>query len=148
MYATASAPVQVACGSEGLWQRLAAAIGLDAADPRFATNSDRVAHRDALTAEIEGVFAGAEAEHWLELLSGAGVPSGKVRTIDDVYAWDQTRSQGLLLDVEHPVLGALQLPGSPLRFDDNDFSGGRSRHQAPPLLGEHDEAIRAELGRS
>ena len=148
MYATASAPVQVACGSEGLWQRFAAAIGLDAADPRFATNSDRVAHRDALTAEIEGVFAGAEAEHWLELLSGAGVPSGKVRSIDDVYAWDQTISQGLLLDVEHPVLGALQLPGSPLRFDDNGFSGGRSTHQPPPMLGEHDDAIRAELGKS
>ncbi|HET6561925.1 MAG TPA: CoA transferase [Marmoricola sp.] len=148
MYATATAPVQVACGSEGLWRSFAAAIGLDAADPRFATNSDRVAHRDALTAEIEGAFAGADAEHWLELLSGAGVPAGKVRTIDDVYAWEQTRSQGLLLDVEHPALGKLQLPGSPLRFDENPFSGGRSTHLAPPLLGEHDEAIRAELRRS
>jgi formyl-CoA transferase len=70
-----------------------------------------------------------------------------VRTIDDVYGWEQTLSQGLLLDVEHPVLGALRLPGSPLRFDDNAYSGGRSAHLAPPMLGEHDESIRAELGR-
>ncbi len=147
MYATATAPVQVACGSEGLWRALAAALGLDAADPRFATNADRVAHRDELTASIEGVLAGAGAEHWLEVLSEAGVPSGKVRTVDDVYAWEQTRSQGLLLDVEHPVLGPLQLPGSPLRFDDNAFSGGRSTHLPPPLLGEHDTSIRTELGR-
>jgi crotonobetainyl-CoA:carnitine CoA-transferase CaiB-like acyl-CoA transferase len=147
MYSTATAPVQVACGSEGLWRSFAEAIGLDVADPRFATNADRVAHRDELTAAIEAVFAGDGAEHWLELLAGAGVPAGKVRTIDDVYAWEQTLSQGLLLDVEHPVLGPLQLPGSPLRFDDNPFSGGRRSHLAPPLLGEHDDSVRAELGK-
>jgi crotonobetainyl-CoA:carnitine CoA-transferase CaiB-like acyl-CoA transferase len=145
MYATATAPVQVACGSEGLWRAFAGAAGLDLADPRFLTNSDRVAHREELTAAIEAVFATAPAEHWLELLAGAGVPAGKVRSIDDVYAWEQTRSQHLLLDVEHPRFGTLQLPGSPLRFDDNDYSGGRRTHLAPPSLGQHNDAIRAEL---
>ena len=43
------------------------------------------------------------------------------------------------------VKGTLELPGSPLRFDDNAFSGGRSRHTAPPSLGQHNESIRAEL---
>jgi crotonobetainyl-CoA:carnitine CoA-transferase CaiB-like acyl-CoA transferase len=143
LFHTATSPVQVACGSETLWRAFATAIGLEAEDPRFATNGDRVGHRDALTAEIEKVFATQPAEHWLSLLAGAGVPSGKVRTIDDVYAWEQTRSQGLLLEVDHPTQGRLELPGSPLRFDDNTWSGGRSTHLAPPTLGQHNESIRA-----
>ncbi len=143
LFHTATSPVQVACGSETLWRSFAATVGLDVDDPRFATNGDRVGHRDELTAAIETVLGAETAEHWLELFDGAGIPSGKVRTLDDVYAWEQTRSQGLLLDVEHSTQGALQLPGSPIRFDDNAFSGGRAEHQAPPTLGQHDATIRA-----
>jgi crotonobetainyl-CoA:carnitine CoA-transferase CaiB-like acyl-CoA transferase len=142
IFATATSPVQVAVGSEGLWQRFAPAIGLDPADPRFAVNRERVAHRDELVAAIEAVFAAEDAEHWLELLLGAGIPVGKVRSIDDVYAWEQTRSQGLLLEVDHPAYGHLTLPGSPLRFEDNPFSGGRPDHRPPPLLDEHGAAVR------
>jgi crotonobetainyl-CoA:carnitine CoA-transferase CaiB-like acyl-CoA transferase len=145
LFHTRSAPIQVACGSEGLWRAFAGALGLDAAEPRFATNLDRVTNRDELTAEIERVLSAEDAEHWLSLLAAAGVPSGKVRTLDDVYGWEQTRSQGLLLEVEHATLGTLQLPGSPLRFDDNPFSGGRRHHLAPPTLGQHDVAVREEL---
>jgi crotonobetainyl-CoA:carnitine CoA-transferase CaiB-like acyl-CoA transferase len=137
--------VQVAVGSEGLWQRFATAIGVDAAQPRFAINRERVAHRDELIAVIEEHFASHPAEHWLQLLHDVGVPAGKVRTLDDVYAWDQVLSQGLLLEVEHPVHGPLRLPGSPLRLDDNPWSGGRSEHTAPPMLGEHNASIRAWL---
>jgi crotonobetainyl-CoA:carnitine CoA-transferase CaiB-like acyl-CoA transferase len=145
MFATGSAPVQVAVGSEGLWRKFADAVGLDPEDPRFVTNRERVAHRDALIEAIEGLFTTQEAEHWLDLLLGAGVPAGKVRSMDDVYAWEQVRSQGLVLDVDHPAYGALQLPGSPLRFDDNPYSGGRVAHVAPPTLGQHSETIRAWL---
>ena len=145
LFHTATSPVQVACGSETLWRAFATAIGLDADDPRFATNGDRVGHRDDLTAEIEKVFATQPAEHWLAVLAKAGVPSGKVRTIDDVYAWEQTRSQGLLLEVDHATQGRLELPGSPLRFDDNAWSGGRPTHLAPPTLGQHNESIRSWL---
>src|SRR4051794_7928057 len=145
MFATGSAPVQVAVGSEGLWRTFAGAVGLDADDERFRTNRERVAHRDELIRAIEGHFRSREAEHWLDLLLEAGVPAGKVRSMDDVYAWDQVRAQGLVLEVEHPSYGALELPGSALRFDDQPFSGGRERHLAPPLLGEHSDTIRGWL---
>ncbi|MBD8868626.1 CaiB/BaiF CoA transferase family protein [Nocardioides donggukensis] len=145
LFSTGTAPIQIACGSEGLWRAFVAAFGLDPDDPRFATNPDRVAHRTELVAELEAIFAGNSAEHWLELLAAAGIPSGKVRSLDDVYTWDQTRSQGLLLEVEHASQGTLTLPGSPLRFDDNLHSGGRVRHEAPPTLGQHNDAIRAWL---
>jgi crotonobetainyl-CoA:carnitine CoA-transferase CaiB-like acyl-CoA transferase len=145
MFATASAPIQIACGSENLWRALCAAFGWDPAEAEFATNALRVANRPALTERMEGLFATEPAEHWLELLSEAGVPSGKVRSMDDVYTWDQALSQGLLIDVEHATKGALQLPGSPIRFDDQPWSGGRSEHLAPPTLGQHDESVREWL---
>lgn len=145
MFATASAPVQIACGSENLWRALCAAFGWDPAEPEFATNAQRVANRAALTARMEALFAAEPAEHWLALLADAGVPSGKVRSMDDVYTWDQALSQGLLLDVAHATKGDLKLPGSPIRFDDNPYSGGRSSHLAPPTLGQHDASIRAWL---
>lgn len=145
MFATATAPVQIACGSEGLWRALCNAFGWDAEEAEFATNALRVANRPALTARMEELFAVEPAEHWLELLSEAGVPSGKVRSLDDVYSWDQALSQGLLLDVEHATKGALKLPGSPIRFDDNPYSGGRSAHLAPPTLGQHNDSVREWL---
>jgi crotonobetainyl-CoA:carnitine CoA-transferase CaiB-like acyl-CoA transferase len=145
MFETATAPVQVAVGSEGLWQRFAAAVGIEPDQERFRTNRERVAHRDDLVAVIEKIFAAEPAEHWLDLLLGAGIPAGKVRSMDDVYAWDQVRSQGLVLEVEHPSYGTLVLPGSPLRFDEQPFSGGRARHLAPPLLGEHGDTVRSWL---
>jgi crotonobetainyl-CoA:carnitine CoA-transferase CaiB-like acyl-CoA transferase len=145
MFATATAPVQIACGSEGLWRALCTAFGWDPAEDRFATNPQRVANRDDLIERIENLFADKPAEHWLALLADAGVPSGKVRSLDDVYGWEQTLSQGLLLSVEHATQGRLDLPGSPIRFDDNSFSGGRPEHVAPPTLGQHDASIRAWL---
>jgi crotonobetainyl-CoA:carnitine CoA-transferase CaiB-like acyl-CoA transferase len=145
MFATGSAPIQIACGSEGLWRALCGALGWDPAEDGFATNPERVAHRAALVEKLESTFASDDAEHWLGLLADAGVPAGKVRSMDDVYTWEQTLSQGLLLSVEHPTLGPVNLPGSPLRFDDNAFSGGRATHQAPPTLGQHNESIREWL---
>jgi crotonobetainyl-CoA:carnitine CoA-transferase CaiB-like acyl-CoA transferase len=142
MFETGTAPIQIACGSEGLWKALCTALDLDPADERFASNPLRVEHRDELIALLEAHFATDPAEHWLDILSSAGVPSGKVRSLDDVYSWEQTQSQGLLVSVPHETLGSVDLPGSPIRFDDNPFSGGRSEHLAPPTLGQHDQSIR------
>ena len=71
-------------------------------------------------------------------LAEIGVPAGKVRDLEEVYTWEQTRSQGLLIDVEHATLGKITLPGPALRFD----AGGRAEHSAPPLLDQHGAAIR------
>ncbi|MFM6851307.1 MAG: CaiB/BaiF CoA transferase family protein [Terrabacter sp.] len=138
--------VQIAVGSEGLWQRLCAAFGLDPGAEGLATNPERVANRVRVIEVLEGVFADWDAEPLLARLSEVGVPAGKVRTLDEVYAWDQTASQGLLVEVEHPTLGALTLPGPPLRFFDGDGTEVTRRdHAAPPTLDEDGAAIRAWL---
>ncbi len=148
MFETGTAPVQLSCGSQNLWRAFCGAFDFDPDDPRFATNLDRVTHRDELIALIEAHFAAGPAEEWLAALAEAGVPAGKVRSLDDVYGWDQTLSQGLVLEVDHSTHGPMRLPGSPLRFDDNSFSGGRAAHLAPPTLGQHNAAIRAWLDES
>jgi formyl-CoA transferase len=133
--------VQIACGSEGLWVRLATAFGIDPAGPGMATNRERVAHREQVTATLEAAFADLDLAPLLARLDELGIPAGEVRTLDRVYDWDQTRSQGLVVEVDHPVLGSISVPGPPLRFDDQPYAGGRAEHLAPPSLGQHTDDV-------
>jgi crotonobetainyl-CoA:carnitine CoA-transferase CaiB-like acyl-CoA transferase len=145
LFTCADGMVQLSCGSEGLWRRLATGFGLDPRAPGFATNRERVENRDRVIAALDAAFAGIPLTDLLGRLAELGIPAGEVRTLDRVYQWEQTRSQGLVVDVDHPVLGRIQLPGPPIRFDDNGFAGGRDTHLPPPALGEHGAAIRTWL---
>ncbi|WP_270886311.1 CaiB/BaiF CoA transferase family protein [Pedococcus sp. 5OH_020] len=145
LFSCADGMIQVACGSEALWQRLATGFGLDAQAPAMATNRERVAHRDEVTDALNGAFAAYRLTELLERLDGLGIPAGEVRTVDRVYDWDQTRSQGLVVEVDHPLLGVVEVPGPPIRFDDNAYAGGRAQHAAPPTLGQHNDSVRAWL---
>jgi crotonobetainyl-CoA:carnitine CoA-transferase CaiB-like acyl-CoA transferase len=131
--------VQIAVGSEGLWRAFAPAFGLDR--PEWSTNADRVSDRDAVVAAVDAAFATISRADLMTKLAGIGTPAGQVRSLDEVYSWEQTRSQGLLVDVKHASLGTITLPGPSLRFD----SGGRDTHLPPPTLGQHNESIRAWL---
>jgi formyl-CoA transferase len=145
LFHAADAAIQVAVGSESQWRMFAPVVGVDPDDPRFLTNRDRVAHRADLIAEIDAALTRDKADVWLARLDEAGVPAGRVRRLDEVYEWEQTRSQGLVISVDHPVLGRVELPGPPLRFGDLPYAGGRAEHLPPPGLGEHDEAVRTWL---
>ncbi|MEV1177731.1 CoA transferase [Nonomuraea sp. NPDC049784] len=142
--------VQIAVGSEGLWQRFCAEFGLDPQEPGLATNAERVAAGSRLVERIEVVFAPFGPDELLERLAAAGVPAGRVRTLDEVYDWPQTRSQGLLIDVEHASIGEITLPGPPLRFfdptgPDGEVETTRVDHAAPPVLNADEEEIRSWL---
>jgi formyl-CoA transferase len=139
--------IQVACGSESLWVKLAQAFDIDPATPGMATNRERTTNRDQVTATLNAAFADHPLDELLPRLAALGIPAGEVRSIDRVYDWDQTRSQGLVITVDHPVLGAIELPGPPIRFDDNTYAGGRAEHLPPPTLGQHDQPVRDWLDR-
>jgi crotonobetainyl-CoA:carnitine CoA-transferase CaiB-like acyl-CoA transferase len=148
LFACRDGSVQISVGSEKLWASFAAVFGLDPAAPGFASNAERVRNRAGVIAAVERVFAEYEAAELLQKLNDAGIPAGKVRSLDEVYAWEQVASQGLVVDVEHPLLGKVSLPGPPLRF----FAPGDAtettvtEHDAPPLLDEDGSAIRDWLG--
>ena len=133
--------LQIAVGSEGLWRRLAPPFDLPMDEPGFATNAERVRNREAVNAAVDAAFADYPLDTLLPRLAEIGVPAGEVRSLDRVYTWDQTLSQGLLVEVEHATAGRIRLPGPPLRFD----GSSPVQHQAPPTLGQHDLSVRRWL---
>jgi crotonobetainyl-CoA:carnitine CoA-transferase CaiB-like acyl-CoA transferase len=141
--------VQMALGSESLWHRFCTEFEIDPATDGMASNPERVANRPAVTALIESVFGAWNAEPLLERLATIGVPAGRIRSLRDVYDWEQTHSQGLIIEVDHPTLGRLRLPGPPVRFFAADGSEQeRPTHVAPPVLDQHGPDLRAWLGRT
>jgi crotonobetainyl-CoA:carnitine CoA-transferase CaiB-like acyl-CoA transferase len=146
LFRCADGAVQIAVGSEALWQRFCAGFDVDPDTEGLATNPERVAARDRVIELVEAAFADRQAEPLLAELAELGIPAGKLRPVDEVYAWEQARSQRLLIDVQHDSLGSLTLPGPPLRFF--TASGDevtRTEHAAPPVLGADGDAVRGWL---
>jgi len=150
LFGCADGAVQISVGNESLWRRLCERFGIDSADPLLADNAQRVRHRRHTIEVVERAFAGFDAAELLTALAEAGIPAGTVRSLDEVYRWDQAISQGLLLEVDHPTLGPIELPGPPIRFFATDGQSEREttkrRHRPPPLLDEHGASIREWLG--
>ncbi len=143
LYRAADGWVQMGVGSDALWRRLAPAFGLDR--PEWARNADRVRDHEAVNAAVGAAFGDRPADEVLATLAAIGVPAGRVRDLREVYTWEQTRSQGLLIEVDHAALGPVTLPGPPLRFEAGGAERGRAAHLPPPTLGQHADQIRAWL---
>ncbi|GAC1611810.1 MAG: CoA transferase [Mycobacteriales bacterium] len=139
MFWTADAPVILAIGNQDIWRRFAPLVGLDPEQETFRDNAARLAHSPALDEAINSQLRAHPVAHWLPIFDKHGIPVGQVKSLDEVYEDPHLRAEGLVVDVEHPTLGPLRLPGNPLRF-------GRSELPAaspPPLLGEHTAQVKA-----
>ena len=146
LFDTADGAVQIAVGSEGLWARFCEGFELDPETPGMATNPQRVANSKRVKDMVQDAFALYGTDELLAKLDRIGVPAGRIRTIREVYEWEQTQSQGLLIDVDHATLGTVTLPGPPLRFfDANGAELTRRRHTAPPVLGADNDLIAATV---
>ena len=128
----------VACGNDALFRRLCAAIGRPelAADERYADNRARLEHRDALTADLEAAFTGADAAEWVARLGEAGVPAGPINDIGEAFALAEDLGLEPWVEVDgvrtvRPVVTLGTTPAAVRR--------------RPPRLGEHDAEIRAWL---
>lgn len=144
-FATEDGYLMLAVGNDTQFRRLCELLGQAelAADPRFATNSARVNHRDLLVARLAGEFARGRRDDWLARLEAVGVPCGPVNHIDEVFADPQVRHRGMRTEAEHPLAGRVPLVGSPLKL-----SATPPIHAvAPPTLGQHtDEVLTQALG--
>ena len=137
--ATADRPLVVAVGNDGQFARLSQVLGVPeaAADPRFATNADRVANRDALAALLEQALAARGAADWVAALGEAGVACGLVNDIGEAFAL----AERLGLD---PVADA---GGVPQVADPIALSATPAGYRlAPPALGEHTAEVLRWLG--
>jgi crotonobetainyl-CoA:carnitine CoA-transferase CaiB-like acyl-CoA transferase len=127
-------------GTEGHWNALCQVLDLHA-DERFDTNAGRVENRDELVGLIDSALAHRELNATIDAMTVVGVPAGRVRSLDEVYSWDQTRSQGLVIEVDHSTIGRIDIPGPPLRWFDGATEVTPTGHSAPPTLGEHTDAV-------
>jgi crotonobetainyl-CoA:carnitine CoA-transferase CaiB-like acyl-CoA transferase len=144
VFPTADDPLMVAVGSDGLWRRFTAATGLDELtdDPRYATNPDRVRHRDTLIPRITKALAARGSAEWTGLLNAAGVPAGPVNTVPAALEQPQVAARQMVVEIDHPVAGKLKTLGSPIKLSAQPASIRRP----PPVLGQHTSEILAEAG--
>jgi len=146
VFPTADDPLMVAVGSDGLWRRFTAATALDdlTDDPRYATNPDRVQHRDTLIPRITSALAARGCAEWTDLLNAAGVPAGPVNTVPAALGQPQVAAREMVVELEHPVAGMLRMLGTPLKLSAQPASIRRP----PPVLGQHTDEILTEAGYS
>jgi crotonobetainyl-CoA:carnitine CoA-transferase CaiB-like acyl-CoA transferase len=137
-YPAADGQVIVAVANARLWSRFCAAIGAHSLehDPRFATNNDRLRHRAALNEAIRALFRDETVDRLIERLTAAGVPCGRVRTIEEVLGDPQLAARQMLLDF---TLGdqTVRVPGNPVKLS----SVGKVAGAPPPALGQHNGLI-------
>jgi crotonobetainyl-CoA:carnitine CoA-transferase CaiB-like acyl-CoA transferase len=142
-FPTSDGWIAIAAPNDGLYAKLCQALGAPelASDPRFATNAQRVEHRETLIPLIEQRLAARSADAWLSALEQGGVPSGKIRSVPDALAAAAEAGLAATTTVPHPTAGEVELVNSPINLE----SGLRPPH-APPLLGEHTAEVLKELG--
>jgi crotonobetainyl-CoA:carnitine CoA-transferase CaiB-like acyl-CoA transferase len=143
-FASADGEIAIGVGSERQWARLGPAIGLPglAAEARFATNGDRVEHRDELIPILAERFATEVSATWLARLDEAGIPAGPILDLPAAFSSPQAAALGARVPLEHPMLGRVDQVGIPFEFS----ATPASIRTPPPLLGEHTDAILAEAG--
>jgi crotonobetainyl-CoA:carnitine CoA-transferase CaiB-like acyl-CoA transferase len=142
VFASADGHIAVAVATQAQWTRFCTAIEREAlaGDPRAATNSDRVANRAWLTAEIATALRTRTTDAWIDRLRAADVPCGPVNSIDRIF--EDPHVAGLGLVTSFPRGGReIDVVGSPLRFSGSE----RRPPVAPPTLGQHTDEVLTDL---
>ena len=134
----------VGCANQGLWERLCRALDKPEflADPRFATNTDRVAHRAECVDLLMDIFRTNTTAHWVALITAAGVPCGPINRVSEVVSNPQVLARDMIAEIEHPNVPDLKFPNSPLKLTASPAAVRRP----PPLLGQHNAEVLAENG--
>ena len=128
------------------WERMLKVIDAEHLnqDTRFETNRKRMENRLALVDALAPYFEPQTTQHWMQKLDEAGVPAGPVMAIDEMHADPQTIARDMVPEVHHPIAGAMQTIGLPVKF--HGTPGGVK--SAAPTLGQHTEEVLREVGLS
>jgi crotonobetainyl-CoA:carnitine CoA-transferase CaiB-like acyl-CoA transferase len=138
--------ITLGAANNRLFQRLAALLGHPewATAPEFASDTMRVRNRAALIERIEAITATQPRSHWIARLEAQGVPCGPINNYAEAFADPQVRARDMVVEIDHPALGRLRTPGSPIKMSETPVI---VRERAP-LLGEHTREVLKEAGYS
>lgn len=144
VYPTKDGSFNLCAGNEVMWRRLCDAIGRPdlAEDRRFVNVNARVANRPALNALLAEAFKTRTSAEWVEYLNERGVACGPIYNLAEVFHDPQVLHNQMLVERPHAVHGTVKLIGIPIKLTDTP---GDIR-LAPPLLGEHADAVLQEAG--
>jgi len=136
--------IVIAAFNQRMWAGFCEGVGQAAwrHDPRFADANARGMHRDVLVGLIGETLVEKPAQHWIDQLDAANVPCTRVNRIDQAVAEDQVVARDMVVEIDVPELGRIQVAGLPVKF--SDTPGAIARH--PPQLGEHTAEIMRSLG--
>lgn len=145
-FETSSGYINVAVGSEKLWQNFCSAINHEelVRNPKYKTNRDRVEHRDELISALSKIFSENPADVWLDALEKKGVPAGPIYTFDQIFSDPQVLHRGMLVEMDHASAGKIKQTGVPVKLSETPGS----IESPPPLLGEHTGEILQRIGYS
>lgn len=130
--------------SPKLWAVFLGILGLDdlAEDPRFASNAERLRHRDELARLIEEVTMRQPVTHWLAAFQAGGVPCNPIQDYGQVFSDPHLAARSYFWEGQHPTAGAVRQLGSPMRMSETPTR----RDRAGPLLGQHSAEVLGEVG--
>ena len=146
VFQTRDGYINIASAGDEIFGRLCRALDRPelAEHPDYKTGRSRSVNRKALNAEIEAITKTRGSAEWIAALNKAGVPSGPIYKMDEVFADPQVKHLGIAQAVDHPALGRIELVGQAVTL-----SRTPSRlSTASPDQGEHTDAILGELGYS
>jgi len=134
----------LAVGNDGQFAKFCEIAGCVefVADPRYARNADRVRNREQLVPRLAAIMKTRRRADWLAALEAAKVPCGAINNLQEVFADPQVLAREMVVPMAHPLTDKLRLVASPMKLSATPVS----YRQAPPLLGEHTQAILAEFG--
>ena len=141
----------LAIGNDGQFARFCEVAGQPALaqDARYATNPQRVAHREELVPQLMAITRTRTTAEWIAALEHHAVPCGPINDIGQAFADAQVRSRGLAIEQPRSAkalaaegVPAIRSVASPLRLS----ATPPVLHRAPPTLGEHTDEVLAELG--
>ncbi|KNX75824.1 CoA-transferase [Pseudomonas sp. 250J] len=142
-FPTADGNFILTVGNDGQFRKFAEVAGQAhwADDPRFATNKQRVANRAELIPLIRQATVFKTTAEWVSELEKAGVPCGPINDLAQMFQDPQVVARGLAVNVPHPLAGSVPQVASPIRLSETPVE----YRQAPPLLGEHTEAVLGDV---
>lgn len=136
--------VVIATRQEAFWTRLCDAVEAPelAADPRFATNPDRVANRDELVPILENILSKRTVADWMARFRKGDIPAAPVNNLDGAFAEPPIAEREMIVEYDHPEAGKVRLPGNPVKM--TGMEGTISK--PAPRQGEHTDQVLAGLG--
>lgn len=131
-------------GNDRQWQLFCQAVGQPAwaTDPRYSTNSARIANRAAVVEMTAALFATRPAEAWLALCEQLQVPCAPVQNFAEIFASAQVQARHLLQWLVHPIAGKIPQLGSPMHIPTDPVT----LRLPPPTLGQHTTSVLCDLG--